>query len=65
MTRNKGAQMSDKEIYIKTDVKKDEDFSKKQNEKYGINVCPECGSALVKQAGCKRCINCNYEACEL
>jgi hypothetical protein len=57
--------MKDNETYLEADIKKDEAFIKEQNDKYGINVCPECGSALIKQGGCKRCIECNYEACEL
>ena len=55
----------DKELYVKTDIKKDEDFSKKQNEKYGNNVCPLCGGALVKRNGCQICISCGYEKCDI
>lgn len=57
--------MKGNETHLEADIKKDEAFIKEQNDKYGINVCPECGSALIKQGGCKRCIKCNYEACEL
>lgn len=57
--------MENEKIILETNITEDKDFAKQQNDKYGINVCPECGGALIKQAGCKRCIDCNYEACEL
>jgi hypothetical protein len=33
--------------------------------KYGINVCPICGSVLIKKGGCKECLNCGYFACDI
>lgn len=27
------------------------------------NKCPECGNRLLHEGGCKRCINCGWEAC--
>ena len=44
-------------------MKKNE--TKENINKYGINVCPECGYPLIKQGGCKICTQCGYEACEI
>lgn len=27
------------------------------------HLCPECGGVLIKQGGCKVCMNCGYEVC--
>lgn len=27
------------------------------------STCPDCGSKLVYENGCKRCIQCGYSAC--
>lgn len=42
----------------------EEELIKRKN-KYGNNVCPLCGGALVKRNGCQICINCGYEKCDI
>ena len=28
-------------------------------------TCPECGSKIIREAGCKKCSNCGYSLCLL
>lgn len=28
------------------------------------NKCPECGNELIHEAGCKRCLECGWTACD-
>ena len=37
----------------------------KEKKDYGVHTCPECGEPLVKRGGCKVCIQCGYEACDV
>lgn len=37
-------------------------YSKKDIED---EVCPDCGSKIVREAGCKKCTNCGYSLCLL
>jgi hypothetical protein len=48
----------------KSEIEKEQEL-KKRKEKYGNNVCPLCGGALVKRNGCQICINCGYEKCDI
>ena len=41
------------------------DYIKERQEKYGNNICPECGGTLVKRNGCSICIVCGYEKCDI
>lgn len=38
-------------------------FRKDLTMELNITHCPECGSPLVFQSGCKYCPNCGWEAC--
>jgi len=37
--------------------------SAKQEQPIGMGACPECGSSIVIEEGCKKCHSCGYSAC--
>ncbi|MBC7129419.1 MAG: vitamin B12-dependent ribonucleotide reductase [Thermoplasmatales archaeon] len=38
-------------------------FEEKEEERYPIGVCPDCGSPLVYEEGCRICKHCGYSTC--
>ncbi|MFW6120741.1 MAG: hypothetical protein ACOC80_07545 [Petrotogales bacterium] len=37
--------------------------NQKKQELIWYNICPECGSKLIRESGCATCLICGWSAC--